>query len=358
VHFANVPEWGALVAEGAPSVRSYPHLVMAPALAFFVAIVGMNAFGEGLRRLLTQIGVSTGFLLRRRTLLGVAAFLVVSSFVIRATGPDRSFDRVAEGFSGQQAHAYLEEMATATPEATPEPVAAYIEQTYRDLDLQRGWKPEGQLTQTYAHKVPTENGEETVGVIAFFAGYDLEYSTELTVLLAPYSEPGDARKADFSGVALMLETARLWHAQKVDPRRSLLLVAWRGPIEDALAFITVDEAFSHLPVPTRAIAEPYLIFDLDHLAAGGNRLWWDEASDPALVALLEDAAAREDVSTEAAAVAGAAAPLSPLPTISLRWSNDGDATQLGDRDKLQVAGQVLNQALLRLVRQPNIYWGT
>jgi hypothetical protein len=246
-------------------------------------------------------------------------------------------------------------MAAATPETNAEPVAAYIEQRYRDLDLQRGWKPEGQLAQTYPYTVPTENGEETLGVLAFFAGYDLEYSTELIVLLAPYSEPGDAEQADFSGVALMLETARLWHEQKVDPRRSLLLVAWRGSMEDALAIITADEAFSHLPVPSRAIAQPHLVVELDRLVAGGDTLWWDEASDPDLVGLFEDAAAREDVPAAAAPIAGAAAPLSPIPAISLRWSDDGDSTQLGERDKLQVAGQVLNQALLRLVRQPNSY---
>lgn len=43
------PSWGNLISEGAQAIRSYPHLVLFPALALSLTIFAFNFFGDGLR---------------------------------------------------------------------------------------------------------------------------------------------------------------------------------------------------------------------------------------------------------------------------------------------------------------------
>jgi ABC-type dipeptide/oligopeptide/nickel transport system permease subunit len=43
------PSWGNLISEGAQAIRSYPHLVLFPALCLSVTIFAFNFFGDGLR---------------------------------------------------------------------------------------------------------------------------------------------------------------------------------------------------------------------------------------------------------------------------------------------------------------------
>jgi len=71
-HHPDIPEWGAMMADSRLWARSKPWMVFYPALAFFVAVVGFNSLGEGLRRLIDRAAVSTAFLLSKRMLLVVA----------------------------------------------------------------------------------------------------------------------------------------------------------------------------------------------------------------------------------------------------------------------------------------------
>lgn len=43
------PSWGNLISEGAMAIRSYPHLVLFPALCLSLTIFAFNFFGDGLR---------------------------------------------------------------------------------------------------------------------------------------------------------------------------------------------------------------------------------------------------------------------------------------------------------------------
>jgi oligopeptide transport system permease protein len=43
------PSWGAMISEGAESIRSYPHMVIFPALALAVTMFAFNFLGDGLR---------------------------------------------------------------------------------------------------------------------------------------------------------------------------------------------------------------------------------------------------------------------------------------------------------------------
>lgn len=43
------PSWGAMISEGAPAIRSYPHHALFPALALFLIMFAFNFLGDGLR---------------------------------------------------------------------------------------------------------------------------------------------------------------------------------------------------------------------------------------------------------------------------------------------------------------------
>ena len=46
---APTPSWGAMISEGARSIRSYPHMILFPALALCITMFAFNFLGDGLR---------------------------------------------------------------------------------------------------------------------------------------------------------------------------------------------------------------------------------------------------------------------------------------------------------------------
>ena len=45
----NLPEWGAMLAEGRQYMSVYPHLVLVPGIAIIITVLAFNLFGDGLR---------------------------------------------------------------------------------------------------------------------------------------------------------------------------------------------------------------------------------------------------------------------------------------------------------------------
>ncbi|MCB9421541.1 MAG: ABC transporter permease subunit [Ardenticatenaceae bacterium] len=135
-----VPEWGALVSIGAPYLRSYPYMILAPALAFFMAVAGLNALGEGLRQAVERSAVSTNFLLRKEMVLVAAAFVAATALVLKYTGPSLSYSQVAEAFDGQAAYDYATGLNQGAEPSSGETAAAYIEEQFKEIGLQPGWK--------------------------------------------------------------------------------------------------------------------------------------------------------------------------------------------------------------------------
>lgn len=132
-----VPEWGAILAQGTPSLRTYPYMVLTPSLAFFIAILGLNTFGEGLRRLLDHFSLNTALLLRKRTAVAAVALALLMALILELTGPELSYRRVADTFSGDQASQYageLREVAFTSPSLQ----ADYIAAQFKDMGLDRG----------------------------------------------------------------------------------------------------------------------------------------------------------------------------------------------------------------------------
>jgi len=69
VHFSDVPEWAALIANVRGWWRSYPWMVLYPGVAFFISTMAFNILGEGLHRFLDEIQMNFHRLLNRYTFL-------------------------------------------------------------------------------------------------------------------------------------------------------------------------------------------------------------------------------------------------------------------------------------------------
>ena len=140
---SQVPEWGAMLAEGYRWLRAKPFIIFPPAMAFFIAVVGFNALGEGLRRLIETYHVSTNFLLRKRTLLGIAGLTLATVFIINNTGPAPWFAKVARAFDGASAYKFTQTLASFEGRGAGQPgadqAADFIADKFQEYGLSPGW---------------------------------------------------------------------------------------------------------------------------------------------------------------------------------------------------------------------------
>jgi hypothetical protein len=139
-----MPEWGAILAEGFRLLRWRPFVVFPPAVAFFVAVLGLNALGEGLRRLIDQAGLSTGFLLRKRMVLVLVGVTLATLFIVNNTGPAPWFSKVAEAYNGRLAYEHVKALAAmdgrGAGQAGGHKAAEYIAEKFEAYGLEPGWK--------------------------------------------------------------------------------------------------------------------------------------------------------------------------------------------------------------------------
>ena len=149
---AEVPEWGAMIAEGFRWLRSKPFMVFYPATAFFIAVMGFNALGEGLRRLLEKGRINTAFLLRKRMLLVVAAVTLATVFIMNNTGAAPWFAQVAQSFDGQTVYEHVTTLTTmegrGIGQAGGDAAAAYITEQFTAYGLEPGWRNNSYLFTT------------------------------------------------------------------------------------------------------------------------------------------------------------------------------------------------------------------
>ncbi|MBU0496107.1 MAG: M28 family peptidase [Chloroflexi bacterium] len=150
----DIPEWGAMMADSWRWARANPWMVFYPALAFFLAVVGFNALGEGLRRLVEEGGFSTAFLLRKRMLLVIATITIATVYIINNVGPAPSYARLAGEFDGQRAYEFVQALAQLDGRGTGQPgnqaAAEYIAERFHEYGVQPGIRG-----QSYFYNVPT-----------------------------------------------------------------------------------------------------------------------------------------------------------------------------------------------------------
>ncbi|MBN2555667.1 MAG: ABC transporter permease subunit [Anaerolineales bacterium] len=141
---ADVPEWGAMLAEGFRYLRTKPFVVLPPAMAFFIAVFGFNTLGEGLRQLFEHSSINTSFLLKKRMLLVVAGLTAATMLIISRTGPAPWFDRVAQAFDGERAYTHAQALSAmegrGVGQAGGEQAAEYIQTQLEGYGMDPGWR--------------------------------------------------------------------------------------------------------------------------------------------------------------------------------------------------------------------------
>ena len=141
---ADVPEWGAMLAEGYRWLRSKPHVVVPPALAFFVSVLGFNSLGEGLRRLIEKRGLNTSFLLKKRMLGVIAGMTLAVVFIMNNTGAAPWFAEIARNFNGETAYQHALTLSEMGGRGIGQPggqmAYEYIAGKFAEYGLEPGWR--------------------------------------------------------------------------------------------------------------------------------------------------------------------------------------------------------------------------
>ena len=110
-HYSDVPEWGALLSNIRLYARSYPWTAIYPAGAFFVAILGFNLLGEGVRRMIETVGIHTSRVVNRYTLALALVAVVAVGWARANTGALAYYRRHASAFDGERALAIATSLA-------------------------------------------------------------------------------------------------------------------------------------------------------------------------------------------------------------------------------------------------------
>ncbi len=114
VHFSDIPEWGALLANIRQWWRAYPWMAWYPGLAFFLAIMAFNLLGEGIRRLVDRGQFDLSRLVNRYTLLASVGLVLALIFGLRSSSPIAVYQSEAAQFDTQRAMEHIQ--ALASPE--------------------------------------------------------------------------------------------------------------------------------------------------------------------------------------------------------------------------------------------------
>lgn len=115
---ADVPEWGAMLAGARAYIRASPWMVFWPAMAFFVAVLGFNLTGEGLRRIVREAGVNTAAFISKRMIVAVAAITLLTWYIVSQISPGVSYAKLASQFDATRAlqhAAHIVELQQADP---------------------------------------------------------------------------------------------------------------------------------------------------------------------------------------------------------------------------------------------------
>jgi hypothetical protein len=209
-------------------------------------------------------------------------------------------------------------------------------------------------------------------VMGFMLGSDVSIANELVVFLATYDGLGNdpdgtiypGANHNAAGVGVLLELARLWQEQELDPRRSVLFVAWGGGQLDypgASEFLAERASFRHLPAySTGQQLAPHIVVQLDYVGAGGQQLLVHPESAARLAELVQESAADVGIPIETNYdnLSGSVNRHAP-PGVSWLWLGweeagvDPDLDTLAQisADKLQTVGRILSHVATQVVRQ-------
>jgi hypothetical protein len=141
-HYSDVPEWGALLSNVRTYARAYPWMAIYPSLAFFVAILGFNLFGEGIRRMIEIVGTAISRIFNRYTLILAAVSTVAFIGIRGTTGAMAYYQQQADAFDGQHAMTYLRDLTDPVLEGRAigssglDLTAEYIARQFKRMGIQ------------------------------------------------------------------------------------------------------------------------------------------------------------------------------------------------------------------------------
>ena len=207
-------------------------------------------------------------------------------------------------------------------------------------------------------------------VLGYLPGSDYMLANEMVVLVAAYdglgTDPDDTQftgaNHDASGVAVMLELARLWQQQDLNPRRMVLFIAWGGGslqqsgLEE---FLQDQQSFNALPANnTNRRRAPNTVIYLDNAGAGGEALFIHPGSTSTLVNLLSDSASQAGYPVEGEQIGSDQQLLyvHGAATAYISWSQPAydplhDTLDGISAEKMQNLGEILSLALTTIVRE-------
>jgi ABC-type dipeptide/oligopeptide/nickel transport system permease subunit/predicted ABC-type transport system involved in lysophospholipase L1 biosynthesis ATPase subunit len=140
--YFDVPEWGVILSNTWRGFRSHPWMSFYPAMALTVAILGVNLFGEGLRRLTERLTLNLNRLFNRYTLASATAMVAVFVLSMEAVGPWAAYTSQAKAFDARRAMADIQYLAgpelngRLTGTADLDTAADYIATRFKELGLQ------------------------------------------------------------------------------------------------------------------------------------------------------------------------------------------------------------------------------
>ena len=265
----DVPEWGAMMAGARQFARAQTWMVFYPALAFFLAVLGFNLLGEGLRRVVQKRGVSTAFILSKRILLVILAICLATAYIVTHVGPAPSYAGLAQRFDAQEALVHVQ--ALSAPEmqgrqvGTPgaDAAAAYLAARFAEYGLEPA-SPQREFRVPMTARVvePTTQPElallDGTGAVVTSFAYRTDYGVDIR-------GHGGAGRADAPLVALTFtgQSLRWEDFRGLDLRgRVALCLADEMPagfetealIRGAAGLLVVDERpASHLELADEAL---------------------------------------------------------------------------------------------------------
>ena len=180
-HYFDVPDWGAMLGSSWRWFRSYPWFPLAPAMAFFVAILGFNLFGYGLQRFIERGRFHPSGWSVLRFLLVTTLLLAGARALLQGAGIEAQFARLVRQFDVNRAWddaAYL-----AQPELAGRPTgpgeerkaADYIASQFEQAGLTPA-SPDGSYFHTYTGMLGRVTADPTLEVL----GADGEPRLQLT----------------------------------------------------------------------------------------------------------------------------------------------------------------------------------
>lgn len=190
------PEWGAMIANGFRWLRSNPHMVLVPAAAVFVAVLGFNAVGEGLRGLFENRGIKTSFIISKKMLAVLVLVFLLMFAIFQSTQPVRWFEEIALNFDSGNTAAVAKglESLEGLPAALDVPplYGAYIANALDDYGLKGGvrWSEFYDLREEELYEpldAPKMNLLDEHGASALA----LDYGEDFAFVLDSYGGPGD-----------------------------------------------------------------------------------------------------------------------------------------------------------------------